>query len=682
EVLRAYLSARLPAAMVPAVYVALDTVPMTPNGKVDRRALPAPARDAYASATYEAPVGAVEAVVAKIWAEVLKVERVGRQDDFFALGGHSLLATMAVARLRSALQDVSVADLFRRPTPQALAAHINRHTEEEVENTPMLIRGGGTEHPLFVCHGAGYDVFARVLAPHISPDVPVYMLPNEPPGREQFQTIEGVSARLVQMIRAVQPSGPYRLLGYSFAGVLAYEAARQLRGEDQVVEFLGLLDTWSPNFESATHVAGMWDPTDEVRRELERALSRATGAKSEMATELLARVGVDDWRSLLRTAHELGVLSRDILEAEVARRAVLFHAQRLYTIRPLGVPAHLFATAPGIEAGLLERWRALDDAAVTVIPVAGNHATMVRQAHVKELGNAISTAIANAASTRTTPPTSYSPLTRLRHGSRLTAPIFCIPGAGASVTSFTDLAGVLPTAMTVHGLQPRGLDGQDVPHMSASAAAAAYLGPIVEACPREPIHLVGHSFGGWVAFELAIQLRRAGHEVGSCTMIDTDMPHEAGARPREYSSREVFHHFVDVIELGAERSLGVDLASLERVDDGVRLTALHGALVRAGLMPARASVRFLEWSLTVFAACMRSTYTPSERYDGCAHLVLVDDTRCDADTNRRQHAETARAWERWAPALQTTYANGNHVTVLKSPHVAHFAAQLAPYLGY
>ena len=99
-------------------------------------------------------------------------------------------------------------------------------------------------------------------------------------------------------------------------------------------------------------------------------------------------------------------------------------------------------------------------------------------------------------------------------------------------------------------------------------------------------------------------------------------------------------------------------------------------------MPARASVRFLEWALTVFAACMRSTYTPSEPYDGCTHLVLVDDTRCDADTNRRQHRETARAWERWALALQTTYGSGHHVTVLKPPHVAHLSAQLVPHLGF
>jgi acyl-coenzyme A synthetase/AMP-(fatty) acid ligase len=92
EELREYLSERLPEYMVPAAYVRLERLPLTANGKVDRRALPLPEGDAYAVRGYEAPVGEMERAVAAIWAEVLKVERVGRQDNFFALGGHSMLA--------------------------------------------------------------------------------------------------------------------------------------------------------------------------------------------------------------------------------------------------------------------------------------------------------------------------------------------------------------------------------------------------------------------------------------------------------------------------------------------------------------------------------------------------------------------------------------------------------------
>jgi amino acid adenylation domain-containing protein len=124
EELRAYLSERLPAYMVPATYVALATLPLTAHGKVDRRALPAPESDAYASAAYEAPVGEVEEVLAAIWAELLGVERVGRQDDFFALGGHSLLAVTLVERMRRQGLRTDVRTLFMTPTLAALAAAV------------------------------------------------------------------------------------------------------------------------------------------------------------------------------------------------------------------------------------------------------------------------------------------------------------------------------------------------------------------------------------------------------------------------------------------------------------------------------------------------------------------------------------------------------------------------------
>ncbi|HEV2149307.1 MAG TPA: amino acid adenylation domain-containing protein, partial [Longimicrobiaceae bacterium] len=116
ESLRAHLLERLPEYMVPAAYVRLEEMPRTANGKLDRRALPAPGGGAYARRSYEAPLGEVEEVVAQVWTEVLKVERVGRWDHFFELGGHSLLAVRVVSRVRQRLGvEVPLGEVFRLP---------------------------------------------------------------------------------------------------------------------------------------------------------------------------------------------------------------------------------------------------------------------------------------------------------------------------------------------------------------------------------------------------------------------------------------------------------------------------------------------------------------------------------------------------------------------------------------
>ncbi|HEY7769023.1 amino acid adenylation domain-containing protein [Longimicrobium sp.] len=125
EALRAHLGQALPAYMVPSAFVRLDAFPLTPSGKVDRRALPAPEGGAHAAREYEAPVGKVEQSLAEIWAELLGVERVGRGDDFFLLGGHSLLAVQMISRVRQAMQvELALAAVFEVPVLSALADRI------------------------------------------------------------------------------------------------------------------------------------------------------------------------------------------------------------------------------------------------------------------------------------------------------------------------------------------------------------------------------------------------------------------------------------------------------------------------------------------------------------------------------------------------------------------------------
>jgi amino acid adenylation domain-containing protein len=120
-VLRTHLASRLPEYMIPKAFVKLDTVPMTPNGKLDRKALPAPDWDSYVRRIYEEPQGEVEKALATLWQEILGIERVGRHDHFFELGGHSVMAVKFVDRLRRLNLQVDMRSIFATPILSEIA---------------------------------------------------------------------------------------------------------------------------------------------------------------------------------------------------------------------------------------------------------------------------------------------------------------------------------------------------------------------------------------------------------------------------------------------------------------------------------------------------------------------------------------------------------------------------------
>jgi amino acid adenylation domain-containing protein len=244
--LRTHLSAVLPDYMLPAAYVSLDTFPLTPNGKLDRKALPATDGDAWVTREYEAPVGELETTLSRIWSEALGLDRVGRHDDFFEKGGDSLLILRVINLLARTGREITVTEMFNHPTIESLAKSINATSAGVAHAGASLVRGG-TQTPLFLTHdGCGDVMYCYVLARYLPASWPVYALPSPPPGQPQLRTVSAMAARMIDLIRQVRPAGPYRLAGWSFGGLLAYEIARQLLDRGEEVEFLGLIDTLLP----------------------------------------------------------------------------------------------------------------------------------------------------------------------------------------------------------------------------------------------------------------------------------------------------------------------------------------------------------------------------------------------------------------------------------------------------
>ena len=261
--LREHVGQLLPDYMVPATIVMLDRLPLTPNGKLDRAALPAP----EVRGGGREPRTPQEEILCGLFAEVLGVERVGIDDDFFALGGHSLLATRLISRIRSVLDvKIAIRSLFEAPTVEALSRGLGSDRSPESDLEVLLpIRPHGSGQPLFCIHHAGGFSwpYARLI-PHVPSDHPIYGLQARSLLERDAlpESLEDVAADYLHRIREIQPAGPYSLLGWSFGGLVAHAIATQLQAMGEEVSILALLDSYPAARESA--VRGHDDEEHEV----------------------------------------------------------------------------------------------------------------------------------------------------------------------------------------------------------------------------------------------------------------------------------------------------------------------------------------------------------------------------------------------------------------------------------
>lgn len=246
--LREALQQVLPEYMVPAAFVVLDRFPLTPNGKLDRKALPLPDVSRSDSVeSYVAPRNPVEERLAAIWAEVLGRDQVGINDNFFDLGGHSLLAIRLFSQIKAAFPvELPTRALFTAPTVAGLARQLQSLTDDSDNALIVPIQPNGSRAPLFLMPSVtGELLFWQRIVRYLNPDQPLFGL-RPPTGQfddSASSGLEQLAAHFVDELVAFRPQGSFQIAGYSFGGYLAFEVARQLHERGREVSFTGIINS-------------------------------------------------------------------------------------------------------------------------------------------------------------------------------------------------------------------------------------------------------------------------------------------------------------------------------------------------------------------------------------------------------------------------------------------------------
>ncbi|MCK5522105.1 MAG: amino acid adenylation domain-containing protein [Thiomargarita sp.] len=385
--LRPFIREKLPDYMIPSAFVELEAIPLTPNGKVDRRALPAPEQTQDNQESFVAPQDKLEQQLANLWEKVLHVHPIGRHDNFFELGGHSLLAVTLLAQIEKAFgQGLSMMTIFQAPTIAQFTDILRDQGYKTTWRALQAIQAQGYRPPLFFIGSTNY---ARAIAPSQGTDQPVYGLNlfglQPADGTTPSLTVEWIARQYIQDIQTVQPEGPYYLCGYCGDAKVAFEMALQLQAQKQSVAFLAFIDVvWrTSSIQLQNRYVRFWHNLLEF-------------GPSYFFYKIREKIKFFQGRLFLR----LSKLEKEKKHYEQIGEALPLQLQHKLLIKSFFKALTHYVPQPypgGITLFLSYEWRSKDSSAlaklvtegVEVHEIAGYHRNLFEEPQVSELGGQI-----------------------------------------------------------------------------------------------------------------------------------------------------------------------------------------------------------------------------------------------------------------------------------------------------
>ncbi|MEO0967771.1 MAG: amino acid adenylation domain-containing protein [Cyanobacteria bacterium J06639_18] len=422
--MRRFVRAKLPEYMVPSVFMVLDSLPLTNNGKIDRRSLPLPDQTKpELEKTFVAPRNSIEKLLIETWTEIFKFEKIGIHDNFFELGGNSFLALQLISKINQKLKtnqnlkinqkfhtNISLSKIFQYPTVAELAVKITQTSDNSLVSSSLIsrylvpIQVEGTQPPLFCIHPAGGQVMVyQHLAAYLGTDRPIIGVQSRALDRpeQEHKTIDDMAIEYTQAIYQYQPHSPYYLMGWSMGGVIAVNVAKELEKQGHKVAFVGLVDSFlisdsllnnaknhaknfnkrDPFMELALLFGGTFfdafialDPVEqqELREELINLNSH----------QRLQRIMI--WgqkRNLLPTDISIDILEKQLAIAEIHDRLLKVHRSP-----QIEAPLHVWWASYQQDEGLsYTEWSKYTRSASFTKILDGNHFSIVHPPQIKTL---------------------------------------------------------------------------------------------------------------------------------------------------------------------------------------------------------------------------------------------------------------------------------------------------------